>query len=201
VREWTPGTLIRGKYLILGTLGRGGMGVVYKAEHLALEELRALKVMTQELASDQRFLRRFHQEARAARCLQHPHIVRVDDLDQTEEGSLFIAMEYVDGVSLRDLLRATRRTAVAFSCSLKTFWPFWTWLYALVMLVCAAGFSLGGGGPYAAKIDVFVGDVAAGVGFVEHFAARAVSVVQPVYPLQGLPIWGLTRTHGSMFFL
>jgi serine/threonine protein kinase len=106
-QEWPPGTLIRGKYRILATLGRGGMGVVYKAQHMAMEELRALKVMSPQLASDPTFLHRFKQEAQAAHRLQDPHVVRVDDLDQAEDGSLFISMEYIDGGSLRDLLRAT----------------------------------------------------------------------------------------------
>ena len=104
--EWAPGALIRNKYRILGRIGRGAMGTVYKAEHIALEEVRALKVMSPQLASDLEFVQRFQQEARAARRLQHRNIVRVDDLDQAEDGSLFIAMEHVDGVSLCQLLQA-----------------------------------------------------------------------------------------------
>ena len=107
--EWEPGTLIRNKYRILGVIGRGGMGIVYRAEHLTLEETRALKVMNPRLVSDPRFIKRFHQEARVARKLRHPNIVQVDDLDQAEDGSLFIAMEYIDGVALRDLLKAVPR--------------------------------------------------------------------------------------------
>ncbi len=104
--EWAPGALIRNKYRILGRIGRGAMGTVYKAEHIALEEVRALKVMSPQLASDLEFVQRFQQEARAARRLQHRNIVRVDDLDQAEDGGLFIAMEHVDGVTLCQLLQA-----------------------------------------------------------------------------------------------
>jgi serine/threonine protein kinase len=104
--DWSPGTLIRGKYRIIARLGRGGMGTVYKAEHIALEEVRALKVMTP--TSDAEFVRRFRQEAQAARRLRHPNVVHVDDLDQADDGSFFIAMDFVDGVSLRQLLQATQ---------------------------------------------------------------------------------------------
>jgi serine/threonine protein kinase len=104
--DWSPGTLIRGKYRIIARLGRGGMGTVYKAEHIALEEVRALKVMTP--TSDAEFVRRFRQEAQAARRLRHPNVVHVDDLDQADDGSFFIAMDFVDGVSLRQLLQANQ---------------------------------------------------------------------------------------------
>jgi serine/threonine protein kinase len=104
---WAPGTIIRGRYRILSAIGQGGMGIVYKAQHIALEEVRALKVMSPQLASDPKFLRRFHQEAKVARGLKHPNLVHVDDLEQAEDGSLFIAMEYVEGVSLRELLRTS----------------------------------------------------------------------------------------------
>jgi TPR repeat protein/tRNA A-37 threonylcarbamoyl transferase component Bud32 len=107
IHEWAPGSLIRNKYRILGKIGLGGMGIVYKAEHLVLEEIRALKVMNPSLATDPKFLRRFRQEAQAARKLQHANIVHVDDCEQADDGSLFIAMDYVEGVTLRQLLRAT----------------------------------------------------------------------------------------------
>src|ERR1700687_2374058 len=104
--DWSPGSLIRGKYRIIAMLGRGGMGTVYKAEHIALEKVRALKVMAHP--GDGEFVRRFRQEAQAARRLRHPNVVHVDDLDQADDGSFFIAMDYVDGVSLRQLLQVTQ---------------------------------------------------------------------------------------------
>lgn len=104
--DWAPGTVIRGKYRIIAQVGRGGMGTVYKAEHIALEEVRALKVMALNLASDPKFVRRFRQEAQVARRLRHPNVVHVDDLDQGDDGSLFITMDFVDGVSLKELMRA-----------------------------------------------------------------------------------------------
>jgi serine/threonine protein kinase/lipoprotein NlpI len=104
IREWPPGTLIRNKYRILAKIGQGGMGTMYKAQHLGLEEIMALKVMAPNLLGDPSFVKRFRQEARAARRLQHRNVVQVNDFDQADDGSLFIAMEYVEGPSLRKLL-------------------------------------------------------------------------------------------------
>jgi len=104
--EWAAGTLIRGKYRILACLGKGGMGVVYKAQHVFLDELRALKVMWPHLAADAKFRQRFLREGKEGRKLRNnAHIVAIEDQEQAEDGSLYIAMEYVAGVSLRDLLR------------------------------------------------------------------------------------------------
>jgi serine/threonine protein kinase len=108
VRAWEPGAIIKGKYRILSRLGEGGMGTVYKAIHIGLEEVRALKVMSAALTGDPQFVKRFRQEAQAARRLRHVNAVHVDDLDQADDGSLFIAMDYVDGASLRHLLNATK---------------------------------------------------------------------------------------------
>src|ERR1017187_2523778 len=104
--DWSPGALIRGKYRIIAKIGHGGMGTVYKAEHIALEEVRALKVMTPR--GDPEFVHRFRREAQAARRLRHPNVVQVDDLDQADDGSFFIAMDYMVGVSLREMLQATQ---------------------------------------------------------------------------------------------
>ncbi|HWG21903.1 MAG TPA: serine/threonine-protein kinase [Terracidiphilus sp.] len=105
-QELAPGSTIRGKYRIVRTLGRGGMGVVYLAEHLFLGGRAALKFLSPELSRERHFIQRFRNEARAGFQLRHPNIVEVMDLDQAEDGSLFIAMEYVDGISLRGLMEA-----------------------------------------------------------------------------------------------
>lgn len=99
--ELEAGALVRGKYRIVSKLGQGGMGVVYLAEHLLLGGNVALKFLAGDLSKDPRFIKRFRMEARAAHQLRHPNIVEVTDLDQSEDGSLFIAMEYVAGKSLR----------------------------------------------------------------------------------------------------
>jgi serine/threonine-protein kinase len=77
------------------------MGVVYLAEDILLGVRVALKFLASELCKDPKFIKRFRNEARAAYQLRHPNIVEVTALDQSEDGSLFIAMEYVDGPSLR----------------------------------------------------------------------------------------------------
>jgi serine/threonine protein kinase len=99
--ELAAGSLVRGKYRIVSKLGQGGMGVVYLAEHLLLGGNVALKFLAGDLGKDPKFIKRFRMEARAAHQLRHPNIVEVTDLDQGEDGSLFIAMEYVAGKSLR----------------------------------------------------------------------------------------------------
>src|SRR5271157_82950 len=103
-----PGHIVRGKYRIERKLGQGGMGVVYLAEHLMLGGELALKFLATDLSRNPQFIKRFRQEARAAYLLRHPNIVEVADLDQDEDGSLFIAMEYVVGPSLRSALRETK---------------------------------------------------------------------------------------------
>jgi serine/threonine protein kinase len=101
-----PGMVIRGKYEVLSKVGSGGMASVYKARHVAFGEVVALKLVGTRLASDPDFLKRFRNEAVVTRRLQHPNAVRVEDLDATEDGRPFIVMEYVDGRSLRELVRA-----------------------------------------------------------------------------------------------
>jgi tRNA A-37 threonylcarbamoyl transferase component Bud32 len=111
--EWSEGMLIRGKYRILNKVGQGGMGAVYKAHHVMFEELRALKVMNADLLRDEVFVRRFKQEAVIARKLDHPNAVRVDDIDEAEDGRPFIVMEYIEGVSLKKVIQEEGRLTPA----------------------------------------------------------------------------------------
>jgi serine/threonine protein kinase len=100
-----PGMVIRGKYEVLSKVGSGGMASVYKARHVAFGEILALKLVGTRLSHDPDFLKRFRNEAVITRRLHHPNAVRVEDLDATEDGRPFIVMEYVDGRSLRELVR------------------------------------------------------------------------------------------------
>ena len=109
LRELEPGQIVRGKYRIVRKLGAGGMGVVYLGEHLMLGGQLALKFLAVELSRNPKFIKRFRREARAAYQLRDPNIVEVADLDQDEDGSLFIAMEYVNGPSLRAVLEEAPR--------------------------------------------------------------------------------------------
>ncbi|MCH8961640.1 MAG: serine/threonine protein kinase, partial [Bacteroidetes bacterium] len=90
-------------YQIEEVLGRGGMGIVYKAVDTSLDRVVALKVMNPLLVEDEQFFRRFKAEAKALGRLKHPNIVGVFTLRHTED-YLFIVMEYVDGGTLMDLI-------------------------------------------------------------------------------------------------
>jgi len=92
-----------GSYSILGTLGAGAMGEVYRARDTKLGRDVALKVLPEELASDPERLRRFEHEARSASSLNHPNIITIYDIG-AEGSTHYIAMELVDGKTLRELL-------------------------------------------------------------------------------------------------
>src|ERR1039458_3439341 len=101
--RFVPGALLAGRYRILGLLGRGGMGEVYRAMDLTLGQSVALKFLPEEAARNQALLERFHGEVRVARLVSHPNVCRVYDIGQVE-GMPFISMEYVDGEDLACLL-------------------------------------------------------------------------------------------------
>lgn len=97
-----PGTEV-GSYRILRTLGRGGMSVVYLAEHDWLQRKVALKVLAPQLADDERFRERFVRESRLAASLDHPNVIPIYEAGASG-GDLFIAMRFVEGSDLRTLL-------------------------------------------------------------------------------------------------
>ncbi|MBI1804716.1 MAG: protein kinase [Ignavibacteriae bacterium] len=87
-------------YQILEKLGEGGMGVVYKAQDLKLDRMVAIKFLPSHLSASAENKARFLQEAKAAAALNHPHILGVYEIDE-ENGTLFFAMEYVEGTTLK----------------------------------------------------------------------------------------------------
>jgi serine/threonine-protein kinase len=93
-----------GRYQVVGELGRGGMGIVYKAKDTVLDRLVAYKVLPDALKENPQALKNFLREAKAAAKLNHPGIVTVYDAGE-QDGRYFIAMEYVDGTTLKEILR------------------------------------------------------------------------------------------------
>ncbi len=100
MQELRPGTELAGKYTIEEVVGRGGMGIVYKAEDTKLKRSVALKFLPPELVQDEETRIRFVLEAQAAAGLSHPNICTIHEINE-EEGKSFIAMEYVEGQSLK----------------------------------------------------------------------------------------------------
>ncbi|MBI2931075.1 MAG: serine/threonine protein kinase [Planctomycetes bacterium] len=101
-----PGMRFHG-FEIVRRLGQGGMGTVYEARQVGLERSVALKILSAKLAQDEQFAQRFAREAKAMASLNHPNIVQVFDFGK-EDGRYFLAMEYVEGVSLRGLMAGNR---------------------------------------------------------------------------------------------
>jgi len=105
VRELAPGTVVDGRYQIVARLGSGGMADVYCAEDSQLGRRVALKVLYPRFAEDDEFVERFRREDSAAAGLQHQHVVSVYDRGEWE-GTSYIAMEFVDGRTLKQLIQA-----------------------------------------------------------------------------------------------
>jgi serine/threonine-protein kinase len=99
------GRLIADRYRVLAPLGRGGMGAVYRVEHVMLKKELALKFLHPELGRLDEVARRFEREAEAAARLDHPNIVNVTDFGRTADGMLFLVMELLQGQALTSLIR------------------------------------------------------------------------------------------------
>src|SRR5216684_3741298 len=93
-----------GRYEIRSQLGAGGMGEVYLAEDTKLDRKVALKILPPDVASHRDRMSRFVQEAKAASALNHPNILTIHEIDETESGH-FIATEFIDGETLREHMR------------------------------------------------------------------------------------------------
>jgi serine/threonine protein kinase len=100
------GTLLAGRFQLLERLGEGAVGEVYLAEHLVLHRRHAIKVLKPQFQTDARLMERFRREAASASRLEHPNIVYISDFGQAEGGQLYRAMEYVEGVTLDDLIES-----------------------------------------------------------------------------------------------
>ncbi|MCB9471139.1 MAG: serine/threonine protein kinase [Candidatus Obscuribacterales bacterium] len=96
------GHVVAGRYVIKGVIGVGGMGTVYDARHIVLDNRVALKVLRQELVEEESIMKRFEQEARACAALVHPNLVSVYDCGISEHGEPFLVMQFLEGPLLLD---------------------------------------------------------------------------------------------------
>lgn len=106
--RFIPGTILADRYRIVGLLGKGGMGEVYRADDLKLGQPVALKFLPENLLSDGASLARFHREVRTARQVSHKNVCRVYDIGETN-GHHFLSMEYIKGEELSSLMRRIGR--------------------------------------------------------------------------------------------
>jgi TolB-like protein len=105
VSPFKPDELLAGKYRIIDELGRGGMGIVVRAEDTRLKRTVALKFLSAELMGNSKARERFVQEARAASALEHPNICTIFEIDEAPDGRMFMAMACYEGESLRDRIK------------------------------------------------------------------------------------------------
>ena len=100
------GQTLTGKYRIDERISEGGMGAVYKATHVLMEKTVAIKVLHPALAADDKIVARFTREAKAASRISHPHALTVTDFGESENGVVFLVMEYLPGRTLKEVVRA-----------------------------------------------------------------------------------------------
>ena len=115
VPELAPELVQHSRYRVLELIGAGGMGAVYKAEHQLMERRVALKVIRRELVDKPAAIERFRREVRAAARLAHPNIVTAHDAEQAGDAH-FLVMEYVEGISLANLVKLKGRLPVSQAC-------------------------------------------------------------------------------------
>ncbi len=99
------GQILADKYRIEERLSEGGMGTVYRGTHILMDKTVAIKVLRPSLAADEKIVARFSREARAASRISHPHALSVTDFGEAENGVVFLVMEYLSGVTLKEIIR------------------------------------------------------------------------------------------------
>ncbi len=104
LEQFAPGTILATKYKVISTLGKGGMGTVYRVEQIFLQLDLALKVLDRKSAFNEIQVKRFQAEARAAFSLSHPSLVKVHDYGVLEDGQPYLVMDYVPGETLAELI-------------------------------------------------------------------------------------------------
>ena len=108
LEEEKPSSRVLGGFEVVDLIGQGGMGSVYLARQISMDRLVALKILSPQLAKDEKFLERFFREARMSAMLNHVHIVQGIDVGEAE-GFYYFAMEYVEGPTLAEILRERGR--------------------------------------------------------------------------------------------
>ena len=98
------GRVLGEKFKLTACIGIGGSGAVYRADQIALGRTVAVKILNEDLSADARMIKRFHDEATSASRLNHPNCVSIIDYGQSSDGLLYLAMEYVKGPTLTQLL-------------------------------------------------------------------------------------------------
>jgi CheY-like chemotaxis protein len=114
-----PGERFADRYEILGVIGAGGMGSVYRARDLELEDEVAIKMLLPALMTDRTLTERFKQEIRLARRISHPNVVRTHDLGECE-GVYYLTMEFVQGITVRDLIDSRGQLGVSATLAIGT---------------------------------------------------------------------------------
>lgn len=99
------GTKLADRYFIESVIGHGGMGVVYKARHELMDRTVAIKMLLSQLISDSLSVKRFQQEAKAASRLKHPNVITLYDFGVSPSGQPYLVMDYLQGVSLADVIK------------------------------------------------------------------------------------------------
>ncbi|MBC7911749.1 MAG: protein kinase, partial [Pyrinomonadaceae bacterium] len=95
------GQTLAGKYRVDEFLSEGGMGTVYRGTHVLMDKVVAIKVLHPALAADDKIVARFSREARAASRISHPHALNVTDFGESEDGIVFLVMEFLNGRTLK----------------------------------------------------------------------------------------------------
>lgn len=99
------GRTLANRYRLVERLGQGGMGVVYKGEHVRIHRPTAIKILNGELSNNPEFIARFEREAEMASRIKHPNAVDIYDFGEAEDGIVYLAMEYLDGVPLSSIIK------------------------------------------------------------------------------------------------
>jgi len=99
------GKTLIGKYRVDEKLSEGGMGAVYRGTHVLMDKTVAIKVLRPSLAADEKIVARFSREARAASKISHPNAIAVTDIGESEDGIVFLVMEFLAGKTLKDVIR------------------------------------------------------------------------------------------------